>query len=68
VLYILESNGIVDSWLGWKIVNGKKFMVGENPWVGEKGSHHLSLKLQDTLHNHNMQSLNDASLKIKPNH
>jgi len=45
-------------WLAWKIFNGKKVRVGT------KGCYHLLLELQAILHNHNICSLNDASLAL----
>jgi hypothetical protein len=59
---LVEAFPLVGSWTMWKVGNGKKVHVGEDPWIGAGDKFHLSPLLILALKEKNVCSLFYASI------
>jgi hypothetical protein len=59
---LVEAFPLVGDWVVWKIGDGKKVRVGEDPWLGAGNYFRLSPPLIQSLRNNNIHSLHDVCI------
>jgi hypothetical protein len=45
----------------WRVRNGRRIRVGEDPWEGSEGAHNLSKALVEKINNDDISSLWDVA-------
>ena len=47
---MMDAHHLIGDWICWKIGNGRKISIGEDPWIGGGEAFKLSNRLVEELH------------------